>query len=173
MNARVLMMVPLLWFLGPAPFAVGQTTSAAPSYQKATNPTAASSVGPEAKSIQDLHAAAQNLQDIIHDMLTAPAGPKRTELIKAGDRALAEVDSAMTKLPPELLIPEATEYSYKHTADRLQRATQNLHDAVETLEKDPYSKRRNATVMKIKGTLHEMHRLMHEIPRGASSGNVQ
>jgi len=168
MNAKLAIIAPLLWALGSAPLALGQTKSASPADQKAPGAAATASAGPDAKPIEDLRLAAQRLRDAIHDMLNEPAGAKRIELIKAGDRALAEVESAMVNLPPELLTAQATESTYKQTGDRLRRATENLHEAAQALAKDPNSKRRNETVRKIKTALLETHRLMHEIPRGAT-----
>ena len=168
MNAKLAAIAPLLLLLASAPLAIGQTKSANPVDQKGPIAAATSSTKPDAKPIEDLRLAAQRLRDAIHDMLHEPAGPKRIELIKAGDRALAEVEDAMVNLPPELLTAQATESNYKQTGDRLQRATDNLHEAAQALAKDPNSKRRNETVKKIKTALQETHRLMHEIPRGAT-----
>jgi len=165
MNAKLLIAAPLLVALGSAPLAIAQTKSAAPE----KGPAATSSTRPDAKPIEDLLLAAQRLRDAIHEMVREPYSPKRTELIKAGDRALFEVQSAMVNLPPDLLTAQATESYYKESGDHLQRATLNLHEAVQALAKDPNSKRRNETIKKIKTALQETHRLMHEIPRGATA----
>ncbi len=167
MNAKLLLAAPLLLALGSAPLAMAQTKSANPADQKTPSAATTVSARPDAKPIEDLQLAAQRLRDAIHSLLNEPAGAKRAELIRAGDRALAEVENAMVNLPPELLTAEATESTYKRSADRLQKATQNLHEAAQALAKDPNSKRRSETIKKIKTALLETHRLMHEIPRGA------
>ena len=166
MNKKLVIVAPLLLALSSAPFALAQTKSAD---QKGPMAATTSSTRPDAKPIEDLLLAAQRLRDAIHAMLNEPAGTKRTEMIRAGDRALAEVENAMVNLPPELLTAQATESTYKQSADRLQKATQNLHEAAQALAKDPDSKRRNETIKKIKVALQETHQLMHEIPRVASS----
>ena len=167
MNPRSLAIAPLLLVLASAPVAMAQTKNANPANQKSTVATAASSTNADAKPIEDLQLAAQRLRDAIHDMLRQPAGLKRAESIEAGDKALAKVESAMVNLPPELLIAQANESTYKKTEDQLQRAVQNLQEATQALAKDPNSKRRNETIKKIKTALQETHRLMREIPRGS------
>jgi hypothetical protein len=169
MNAKLVVVAPLLLIFASAPLALAQTKSANPVDQKGPIATATPSARPDAKPIEDLQLAAQRLRDAIHAMLNEPAGAKRTELIEAGDRALAEVESAMANLPLELLTAEAAESAYKDSADRLQMATQNLHEATQALAKDPNSARRNDTLKKIRIALQETRRLMHQIPQVAST----
>ena len=103
MNAKIVANVPRLLLLGSGPLAIARTKSANPVDHKGPLVAATKSTRPDANPIEELQLAAQRLRDAIHDMLHEPAGPKRTELIKAGDRALADVESAMVNLPPELL----------------------------------------------------------------------
>jgi hypothetical protein len=169
MIAKSITVVPLILALTSAPLALANDTNANAVAQNASGPAAASSARPDAKPIEDLRLAAQRLRDAVHDMLNEPAGAKRTKMINEGDRALAEVEGAMANLPPDLLIAEATESTYKQSADRLQIATQDLHEAVQALAQDPNSPRRNETILKIRTALNETHRLMHEIPQVASA----
>ena len=168
MNAKLILIPSLLCALGAAPLALGQTGSANSPIHKGAGVTATSNARPDAKPIEELQLAAQRLRDAIHEMLNEPAGAKRSELIKAGDRALAEVEAAMVNLPPELLTADAADSTYKRTTDRLQQATQDLHQATQALASDSNSTRRNETITKIETALQETHRLMHEIPRAAS-----
>ena len=168
MNAKLVIIASFLWALSLAPLALGQTTSANPPVQNATDAAATSSTDPDAKPVEDLLLATQRLRDAISDMLNEPAGPKRTELIRAGDRALAEAEDAMLSLPPELLLAEVNENSYKQSVDHLQKATQNLQEAAQALANNPNAKQRSETIKKIKTALQETQRLMQAIPRGAS-----
>lgn len=170
MNSKLLFAVPLACALGTIPPAVAQSKSPTSSEAKPAAAATTTSPAADAKPIEDLRMAAQRMRDAIHDMLNAPAGQKRGELITAADRALAEVESAMANLPPELLTAQVTESAYKKTTDRLQHATMNLEEAAQALSKDPNSQRRNETIAKIKTALQETHRLMHEIPRGPTQG---
>jgi len=160
MNAKILAIAPLLLALGAASPAFANTAKGAS--------TAVTSISKaDAKPIEDMLAAAQSLRDAIHTMLNEPAGPKRAELIKAGDRALEGVEAAMVNLPPQLLTADASANTYKRTSDRLQQATQDLNEAVRALASDPNSKRRNETMKKIEKALQETHELMHKLPRNA------
>lgn len=169
MNKQFAAIAPLLLALGSAPLAVAQTGSVPPAHRNATGTAATLGTRPDAKPIEDLLRAAQRMRDAIHGMLNEPAGAKRTEMIRAGDRALAEIEDAMVNLPPALLTAEASESSYKKTVERLQRTAGSLHAAAQALARDPNSKRRNQTIKKIKTAVEEAHRLMHEIPRGTSA----
>lgn len=168
MNTKLLVITPLLCALGAAPLAAAQTRIANPPGHKATSGTAASSTRPDPRPIEELQMAAQKLRDAIHEMLNEPAGPKRSELIEAGDRALAKVEAAMVNLPPELLTAEAEEGTYRRTIDHLEQATQDLNEAVQALKSDPNSTRRNESIKKIQTALREAHQLMREIPRNTS-----
>ena len=166
MNAKSMTLAPLLLALASAPLAIAQKEqTVTPAVHKAPGAAAV----PDAKPIEDLRFAAERLRDAIHDMLNEPADAKRVALIEAGDRALTELESAMANLPPELLIAEASESGYKDSADRLQRATQDLHEAAQALAKDPNSTRRNETIRKIRIALRETRDMMREIPQVASA----
>lgn len=168
MNPKLMIVTPLLFALASAPFASAQAKSGNQMEQKAAGAAAKAAVRPDARPIEDLRLAAQRLRDAIHQMAREPASPKRNELIKAADRALAQVETAMTNLPPALLTAEATESHYKEASDKLEIASENLREAAQSLATDPDSQRRNETMQKIKTALQETHRLMHEIPRGTS-----
>jgi hypothetical protein len=169
MNAKSIAIAPLLLALTSAPLAMAQIKSANPADQKAPAAAPVASARPDAKPIEDLELAAQRLRDAVHTMLNEPVGAKRAAMINEGDRALSEVENAMANLPPNLLIAEATENTYKQSADQLQLATEDLHEATQALAKDPDSARRNETMKKIRVALKETQRLMHEIPRVASA----
>lgn len=149
------------------PLAVARTNSSNPAGQIEPSAATTASTRPDAKPIEDLLLAAQRLRDAVHDMVNEPAGPKRSEMIKGGDRALADVESAMANLPPDMLTAQATESTYKQSADQLRRATENLRQAAQALATDPTSTRRNEAIRKIRIALAETHQLMHEIPRGS------
>jgi len=148
------------------PLAMARGMSANPPEKLAKADTAASTARPDAKPIEDLQASTQRLRDAIHEMVNEPAGPKRNALIREGDRALAEVQSAMVNLPPQLLTAEATQTPYKDSGDELKRAAEDLHEAVQALAFDPDSKRRNESITKIRTATLEIQRLMHNIPVG-------
>ena len=169
MNKLLVIVAPLLLALGSVSHGVAQAESVIPLDHKAPGTAAHASAKVDAKPIEDLRFAAQRLRDAIHVMLNEPADAKRAELISAADRALAEVESAMANLPPDLLIAETSESAYQQSADRLQRATQDLHEAALALAKDPNSVRRNETIGKIRTALGETRRLMHEMPQVAST----
>jgi len=166
-------LAPFVCLLGAALLAIVQAHAATVPDAKSTTVAAGASGKADAKPIEDLRLAAQRLRDAVHQMAREPAGAKRAELIREADRTLTEVENAMVNLPPDLLTAQATESHYKAASDQLVKATENLHEAVQALAKDPNSKRRNETMKKIDTALSETHRLMHEMPRGAAAAGNQ
>jgi len=149
-----------------APVTAAQAANSGSAARNDTSVAVTSAARPDAKPIEDMQLAAQRLRDAIHNLVKEPAGPTRARLIREGDRALAEVESAMANLPPDLLTAEATESSYRDSSDELQRATRDLHEATQALAFDQDSKRRNETLMKIRTASMEIRHLLHDIPGG-------
>ncbi len=143
------------------PLAIAQTKSENPPDKKASTSRS------DARPIEGLLRSAQLLRDAIHEMAKAPAGPDRTRSIKAANRALAEVQSAMADLPSDLLIAAATENTYMQSVDSLQQSSDNLRKAAQALAGDPYSKRRNETIREINQALLQTQQVMIYLPMSA------
>lgn len=167
MNAKLAAIVPLVLLLGSAPLAIGQTKSANPADTKGSTAAATARTRPDAKAIEELQLAAQRMRDAIDAMAKAPAGAQRNQAIKDANRALMEVNIAMTNLPPDLLTAAASESNYKLAIDRLQQANDRLREAAQALAKDPYSKRRNETIKDINKALLETQQVMIDVPISA------
>lgn len=163
MNMKLLIITPLVWLLSGTPLAMAQTRSASPD-QKSGGVVTAPNSRNDAKGIEELQAAAQRLREAIQAMAQAPAGPKRTDAIKAGNRALAETQTAMVSLPPELLTAGANESDYQKAMDKLQQAAQRLRDATHALASEPAGERRNAAIKATNKALLETQQTMIDIP---------
>jgi hypothetical protein len=121
----------------------------------------------DAKPLEDLEAAAQRLRASVHALAQAPAGPRRNEAIRDGNRALMAVNEAMANLPAEMLTAEGDESKYVQAAERLEQAAQRLRDATHALASDPYSTRRNQAVKDIRAALSETEKVMADVPISA------
>jgi phage-related minor tail protein len=167
MKVKLLAVTPLLWLLVSAPLVLAQTTSGTPPDPVRGSAAMGSTVRSDARPIEDLQLAAQRLRDAIHALAKAPAGAPRNQTITDANRALAEVQAAMANLPPDLLVAAATESDYQQAVDRLQQAAQKLRDAAHALATDPYSTRRNETILDINKALLETQQVMIDVPISA------
>lgn len=61
-----------------------------------------SNKGDSSKAMERLQKAAQQLRESSQAMAQEPAGPRRNEAIRTSNRALMDVNEAMTQLPPEM-----------------------------------------------------------------------
>jgi hypothetical protein len=145
-----------------SPFALGASSPAS----GGGGITTATQKQADAKPIEDLELAAQRLRDAIHVMAQAPAGPKRSQAIRDGNRALFAVSEAIASLPPELLTAQADEGKYKQAVDRLEQAAQKLRDATHALAADKTAKRKESMAA-IDRALLDTQQVMIDVPRSA------
>lgn len=145
----------------PAAFAAEPSAGTAGTQHSAA---VAASNSANAKPIEALEAAAQRLRDAIQALAQAPAGERRNQAIRDGNRALFEVNEAMAGLPPDLLTAQADESAYRQSVDRLQQAAQRLRDATHALASQPGSSRRNDSIGAVNRALRETQQAMIDVP---------
>jgi hypothetical protein len=120
--------------------AAGPATNSAPN---AANP----------RPFNELTVAAQRLRDATHQLVRERASAQRSEDIQKIDRTLAEVQSAMLSLPPNLLLANANASPSQKAADDLARAADRLHETVSSLSADGNPDRNQQTISEIRKAL--------------------
>jgi hypothetical protein len=123
------------------------------------------------RPIQDLMKAAQSLRDATHNMVREQASTKRGDAITQVDRTLAAVETAMDRLPSNLLLADTNQTEPQKSAENLQNAANRLNDAVTALNSDPASGRRNETIKTIKQALVQIYQERMNIPGTVASTN--
>lgn len=114
----------------------------------------------EDKAVKSLMAAAQLLRESIQRMAQAPAGEGRAEVIKQGNQALMQVNSAILALPSHLLLAGGSADDYNRAVTKMKAASDKLYAAVHALAREPGSAARNRAIREVNEALAETNTAM-------------
>ena len=163
---------------------VVQPTPHASTAQSAASGTASAPAPSE--SMARLQLAAQRLREAVQAMAQEPAGDRRNTAIKQGNEALIEINQAMTSLPPDMraagsavgTTPSAggagsvalgpvypnSDVEYTKAMDRLQKAAQQLREAIQAMAQEPAGPRRDDAIKSANKALVDTQQSMIQLP---------
>ncbi len=144
-------------------------TSAAVAFLLAASaPVLAQSGTPaDARPVQDLQHAAQQLRDATHDLVREQASAKRNEIIQRIDKTLVDVQAAIVSLPPNLMLAGTNEAESKKASSTLANAADRLEQSAQALSTDTSPDKRSQTMQEIRHALAQI-----QTERLAVSGGV-
>jgi hypothetical protein len=125
--------------------------------------------------MNELNASAQRLRDAVQEMAQQPAGPRRNDAIRDGNKALAEVKQAMASLPeadrnargyavgsPPSSVGSGSTGSkdYSKSMKALLDAAQRLRDSVHVMASEPAGSGRNNAIHEVNRALFDTEQAM-------------